>query len=270
MEIANQVSSKKSFSCIIPAYNAGQTIERALASVLQTPQIDEVVVVDDGSVDDTAQKVKNFVADASVEIKFTQQANGGAAAARNTGLSLVEREWVTFLDADDEMLPDTIDSKMRHLANCPDPEKVAAVHGSFIRSDTGRTAQFSETFEKIHRDGIGREGGAPGGVVSYVFLRKTLMNSGGFRDDLRMFEDFELILRLIAEGARVVGCNVPGFVRHYTENSLSRGTAIEAKLLEEQQFLKIASQDQLLGRKEIARRSVRVQARKFFFFFKRR
>lgn len=90
--------------------------------------------------------------------------------------------------------------------------------------------------------------------MSFVFRREALQATGGFRADLTMFEDFELILRFIAGGARVVGCNVPGFNRYYTPNSLTRGTALTKRLQTERQFLTIAAQNQLMTGAEITRR----------------
>lgn len=254
-----------SVSCVIPAYNASATIARALHSVLATPGIGEVIVVDDGSTDDTAARIKEIAVIAATPIQLIRQENAGAAAARNTGMQAVSLDWVTFLDADDEMLPEAITGKAAHLATCPEPGTVDAVHGSFIRSDTGATGHFAVTTTWVDPDGIGRAGGFPGGVVSYIVRSKPLRATGGFRAELKMFEDFELILRFISEGARVVGCNVPGFHRYYTSNSLSRGTAIGKRLRIERQFLTIAARDRLMSRNEIARRLLRNRARQVYY-----
>ena len=97
-----------SVSAVIPAYNAGDTIERALNSVYaQTYENTiEVIVVDDGSTDETAQIVRDRFPD----VILIQQRNAGAAAARNSGVSAASGEWIAFLDADDEWLPEeTVD-----------------------------------------------------------------------------------------------------------------------------------------------------------------
>jgi len=257
-----------SASCVIPAWNAVDTIERALASVIETPGIGEVIVVDDGSQDETSVRVKVMAKSSHIPIRLLRQENAGASGARNTGLQAVTLDWVTFLDADDEMLPEAITAKAEHLATCPEPERIDAVHGSFVRGDTGRTGQFSTTQDRVTPDGIGRAGntrtGFPGGVVSYLFRTRALKSTHGFRTELTMFEDFELILRFIASGARVVGCATPGFYRHYTEGSLTRGTALENRLNFERQFLSIAARDHLMSRREIGRRLLRNRARQIF------
>ena len=172
--------------------------------------------------------------------------------------------WITFLDADDEMLPESISTKVAYLMECPDPDGVTAVDGSFVRSETWKGEKFAETRDQVDPDDIGRAGGFPGGVPSYIFRRVDLLAAGSFRTDLIMFEDFELILRLIARGGRVVGCNAPGFYRNFTPNSLSRGTPLLKCLWCERHFLQIAAQHGLMSRPEIARRRLRNLARLLF------
>lgn len=262
----NATDPKISASCVIPAFNAAETIGRALDSVLRTPGIGEVIVIDDGSTDDTALRVEVLAQDAIIPVRLIRQKNAGVSAARNTGMAAASEglDWITFLDADDEMLPKAITSKYDFLAGCPDPDGVDAVHGSFVRGDSGDVGHFAETMARVDPDGIGRAGGLPGGVVSYIFRREALLASGGFRAELTMFEDFELILRLIASDARVIGCSVPGFRRHYIPNSLTRGTAPGKRLRIERQFLDIAAQDRLMSRKEIMRRLLRNRVRQLY------
>lgn len=268
MDTSDTTGPGISASCVIPAWNASSTIERALASVLATPGIGEVIVVDDGSSDNTGSKVEALAPTAPLPVRLIRQDNAGPAAARNTGMQAVEHDWVTFLDADDEMMPEAITGKATFLATCPDPCRVDAVHGSFIRGDTGATEQFAESTIRVDPDGIGRASnttrGFPGGVVSYIFRRAPLQATGGFSPELTMYEDFELILRFIAQGARVVGCNVPGFHRHYTPGSLTRGSALTKRLRIERQFLDMAARDQLMSHTEITRRRLRNRARQLF------
>lgn len=92
-------------SVIIPAWNAERHIARAIRSVLaQTRPADEIVVVDDGSTDGTAAAVRTF-GDA---VRLIEQPNGGASVARNTGLAAATGEWIAFLDADDEWMPEKL------------------------------------------------------------------------------------------------------------------------------------------------------------------
>ncbi len=86
-------------SVVIPAYNAEKYIGRAIDSVLaQTRQPDEIIVVDDGSTDNTPNAIKSY----GSKVYYIHQENGGASVARNTGIEAAKSEWIAFLDADDE------------------------------------------------------------------------------------------------------------------------------------------------------------------------
>ena len=84
-------------SVVIPTYNRAEFISSAIESVLaQTHPVDEIIVVDDGSTDNTKEKVFQYPS-----VQYVYQENHGVASARNTGIELVNTEWVAFLDSDD-------------------------------------------------------------------------------------------------------------------------------------------------------------------------
>jgi glycosyltransferase involved in cell wall biosynthesis len=92
-------------SVIIPTYNAAAYIERAIQSVLaQSRPADEIIVVDDGSSDNTADILKKY----QNQIISIRQPNAGVSAARNTGIRAATGDWIAFLDADDEWLPEKL------------------------------------------------------------------------------------------------------------------------------------------------------------------
>lgn len=99
------MSQKPVFSVIIPCYRAAKTLPRAVASVLAgAPDVLEVLLIDDGSPDETPA-VCDALAAQDPRVRALHRPNGGAAAARNTGLDAAAGEWVLFVDADDELLP---------------------------------------------------------------------------------------------------------------------------------------------------------------------
>jgi glycosyltransferase involved in cell wall biosynthesis len=101
-----------SISVVIPAYNAEQHIGRAIDSVLaQTHPADEIIVVDDGSTDDTCKVVQVY----GNQVRYIYQENGGAGLARNTGIKASQGEWIAFLDADDEWVPEKLRLQTDHL-----------------------------------------------------------------------------------------------------------------------------------------------------------
>ena len=86
------------FSVIIPAYNAKDTLARALDSVLaQSWPAFEIIVIDDGSIDATAAVAASY----GEKIRYLRQDNAGVSAARNHGARIASGDWLTFLDADD-------------------------------------------------------------------------------------------------------------------------------------------------------------------------
>lgn len=94
-------------SIIIPAFNAESNIQKAINSVLQqTHKNVEILVIDDGSTDNTSEIVKSF----GEEVSYFYQSNRGVAAARNKAIDMAKGEYVTFLDADDYWLPEFIES----------------------------------------------------------------------------------------------------------------------------------------------------------------
>ena len=109
-------------SVIIPCYNKEAFIAEALDSVLQQTYINaikEIIVVDDGSTDNTASVIKEKAALSPI-IKYVYQKNGGVSAARNTGIENATGDYVAFLDADDLWLPDKIERQSKALEQHPE------------------------------------------------------------------------------------------------------------------------------------------------------
>ena len=105
-------SVKSKVSAIIPAYNAADTIARAIYSIIrQSVAVDEIIVVDDGSTDNTAE----IAAQTLGGIKIVRQRNGGPSAARNAALRIAKNDLVAFLDSDDFWLPDKIQRQLQCL-----------------------------------------------------------------------------------------------------------------------------------------------------------
>ena len=98
------------FSIIIPIYNGEKFIDRCLQSIsAQTYKDFEVVLIDDGSQDTSLEKCSRWAAQ-DTRIKVFPKANGGVSSARNLGLSKAINEWVCFVDVDDELCPDYLES----------------------------------------------------------------------------------------------------------------------------------------------------------------
>lgn len=129
-------------SILIPAYNAQQwiadTIESALA---QTWPKKEIIIVDDGSLDQTLQIARQF---ASKTVRIVTQVNQGASAARNTAFSICQGDYIQWLDADDLLDTDKVEKQVRKLDDCPTRRTLlSGAWGYFIYRKN--KAQFSPT-----------------------------------------------------------------------------------------------------------------------------
>ncbi|HUW20441.1 MAG TPA: glycosyltransferase [Sedimentisphaerales bacterium] len=104
-------------SVVIPSFNAGGFIKRTIDSVLEQIYCDyELIVVDDGSTDNTAEVVKSYGA----KVRYIYQQNAGDGPARNAGIKAAKGEWIAFLDHDDEWLPEKLQLQMELLGRHPD------------------------------------------------------------------------------------------------------------------------------------------------------
>jgi glycosyltransferase involved in cell wall biosynthesis len=107
----NERSDRTTVSVVIPTYNRANDLVRAVKSVLgQTRPPDEIIVVDDGSTDDTGAKIETF----DGRVVYIRQENRGPGAARNRGIAAAHGEWIAFLDSDDRWLPEKLETQL-HL-----------------------------------------------------------------------------------------------------------------------------------------------------------
>lgn len=192
------------FSVIIPLYNKGAYVEKAIRSVAaQTFQDFELIVVDDGSTDDSLHNAQFIIQnlelqdpDQSKKIQLIQQKNQGVSTARNNGVKLAKYDYIAFLDADDWWEPDYL-SEMKALIEAY-PE--AGIYGSsYYKVKNGRNIPAN----------IGVEPGFKSGLINYcrvyaatfymplwtgaTVIRKIVFEEQeGFRPSLILGEDFYL------------------------------------------------------------------------------
>ena len=108
-------------SVVIPTYNAGPYIAETLESALaQTYAHREIIVVDDGSTDDTPRRVAPYLE----QIRYIRQENAGEGGARNAGLRVATGDYIAFLDADDLWLPETLEVQLQVAARHPESRMI--------------------------------------------------------------------------------------------------------------------------------------------------
>jgi glycosyltransferase involved in cell wall biosynthesis len=180
---------------VIPVFNGERFIAQALDSVLRQTFTDwELVIVDDGSTDATAQRIEPYLQLPS--IRYIRQKNRGSGSARNRALSVAKGRYVALLDHDDLWLPDKLLMQMDLLATQPD---VKLVHGN-IRFIDGEGVEFIPAALYV-TDAAGRcfdtlfLGNSI--AVSTVLLdRVCLEGVGGFDEGLLYAEDYHLWMRM--------------------------------------------------------------------------
>ncbi|MFN9338956.1 MAG: glycosyltransferase family 2 protein, partial [Candidatus Kapaibacterium sp.] len=116
------------FSVIMPTYNRAQLIERALQSLLaQTEKDWELIIVDDGSTDNTNELIRRFIADnPQYAVRYSYHSNRGTGLSRNAGIMQACGMYVTFLDSDDEYDTDHLAIRRSIILDYPD---VDLIHG---------------------------------------------------------------------------------------------------------------------------------------------
>jgi len=185
----------KSVSVVIPSYNYGRFVVDAIRSVLdQTRPPSEIIVVDDGSTDDTAAVVRRF----GDKVRYIRQDNAGVSTARNRGVSESTCELIAFLDADDTWEPTNLE---KQVARFESDEQIGLVHCAMreFADETGETIRLNmEGAEDGVADNLLLWEGpmivGPGGAVTVT--RKAFDHVGGFDTRMKVGEDWDFCYRI--------------------------------------------------------------------------
>lgn len=181
-----------SISVIIPTFNRAATLSRAIDSVIaQTHTADEIIIVDDGSTDETQQLLANYP-----QLKVIRQQNLGVSAARNLGIAKASGEWIAFLDSDDAWLPTKLQTQLTALKENQDyrfchTEEIWVRNGVRVNQMNKHAKSGGHIFERC----------LPMCVISpsSTLMHHTLFDSiGHFDESLPACEDYDLWLRLCA------------------------------------------------------------------------
>jgi cellulose synthase/poly-beta-1,6-N-acetylglucosamine synthase-like glycosyltransferase len=197
--------SSPEVTVILPVYNAAETIAQTITSVLdQTFRSFELIIIDDGSTDDSLQRLKTFAMQ-DERIHLVARENGGVSSARNLGVELGKAPYVAFIDADDIWAPEKLGC---HVALHRDEPMVAASYAriGFLPQHAGTIAEC-RTVSTPRNDRLRLVdvlGENPVCTMSNLFLRRDwFVYSGGLDTALSHAEDQEFVAQLIARGARV-------------------------------------------------------------------
>jgi glycosyltransferase involved in cell wall biosynthesis len=198
------------FTVVMPAYNTGSLVAHAIRSVLrQTCDDFELIVVDDGSTDQTAATVRAFTADRRVRV--IEQSNRGPSAARNAGIALARGEYISMLDSDDVWLPRYLEV----MATALESDRAASLAYTDAWVLDERTGRIRRTTMMHYQRPPASPPPDPERFLrllldrNFVFTsvtvrRGVLETVGGFNEQLWTAEDWELWLRIVAAGHRAL------------------------------------------------------------------
>ncbi|MBV8479017.1 MAG: glycosyltransferase [Actinobacteria bacterium] len=185
-------------TAVIVTYNRARYVADAIESVLAQDVDLELLVVDDGSTDDTAEVVSRYGED----VRYVRQDNRGRAGARNTAVRLARGDLIAFCDSDDRWLPGRLERELEAIEDRPD---VGMVHGQVELTDCDLRPLAAEThanrtiFSEAHRGGATYAGYASNCrcLSSTILVRREVFDSVGMYDASLPIEDYDFYLRLL-------------------------------------------------------------------------
>jgi glycosyltransferase involved in cell wall biosynthesis len=202
---------------VIPVFNGAPWVADAIHSVLAQPvSLCRVVVVDDGSTDNTPEVLATF----GDRIEVVRQSNGGLSAARNTGIRRSASELLIFLDADDLLPPGYIEPFVAAASDAPDAD---VFHCGWRGTDLeGRALYATDDPLPLDADPFHAllSTGSPG-ITSLCVRRRAVDRTGWFDETLAMQEDWDYWLRLAVGGATFRGVHAPPFIVRRRASSMS-------------------------------------------------
>lgn len=215
------------FSVVIPLYNKADTIERTLRSIAQQTYHDfEVIIIDDGSTDGSAEVVQNL----SLKIPLTliKQKNSGVSVARNKGAEVAHGKFLAFIDADDEWMAEYLQGVFS-AHRCYPAARVIGTDYEAVYPDkivSGRDKNIIEMVDFFKEWPIR----SPIHTSSLCIDRSFFLSIGGFKRGCRFFEDAELLFRLAqADGMFAVNRRV---LARYNCDAVERATGRGIPMLE--------------------------------------
>lgn len=220
-------------SVVIPSYNAERWIKSTLDSVLaQTHSDIEIIVVDDGSTDDTVAVISEFFP----SVKLITQTNSGVAAARNKGIENASGEWIAFLDADDIWLPNKVQDQLELLATEPDAQMTYSAWHVWPSQNPTPDSDLLFYLQNVTNE---NDFSGPSGWIypelledcyvwtSTVLAKKTLFEKiGKFDVTLKVGEDYDLWLRA-SQTTKILRVAKPHALYRIHPTSLTKKTPLE-------------------------------------------
>lgn len=181
-------------SVIIPTYNRAQYIAEAIDSVLnQTYQDFEIIIVDDGSTDNTKEIIKPYLDDYSNKIRYFYQKNKGISAARNMAINKAREDYIAFLDSDDRWLPEKLEKQMKVIKD----ENINFVYSAMYVENNGRmTNRIIPANPATDFLGLLTKNQSIA-MATTIIKKEYITKTGMFDETLTVSVDYDLWLRVL-------------------------------------------------------------------------
>lgn len=208
---------KVSVSAVMPVYNAQNTLTRAVNSLLIQPEINQILLVEDGSQDDSLGLCKEFASQyPQIELlRHPQGKNRGAPASRNLGLAHVSNHWVQFMDADDELLSGKITDQIQCIS-----EDISLVVGRF------RSMENEKWIESMEIKDIwsGLIATRLGNTIANLWNVKWIKEAGGWNPSLLNVQEYHLMFEVLKMNPNVAFSEQCLTLVYPQENSISNSS----------------------------------------------
>ncbi|MBE9004344.1 glycosyltransferase family 2 protein [Fortiea sp. LEGE XX443] len=215
-----------SVTVVIPTFNRSHLLPRAIYSILaQTFSDFELIIVDDGSTDNTAEVVKGFTDPRIIFLPLDK--NYGGSYARNQGIKAACTELIAFLDSDDEWLPEKLELQIARLQASDDPQAAVVYCLGYECVEERKKIPNLVLHEGDVFDHLLR-GWLPPTTSLFMVKRSALLEVGGFDESLLSFQDYDLWLSLAAANKHFLAVDKPLIIRYF-HNEQIRGN-FSAKL----------------------------------------
>lgn len=212
----------KLVSIVIPTYNSEQFIAQTIESVFeQTYRNIEVICVDNNSTDGTWAVLQNMK-DKYPQLILGKEAKQNACAARNKGMEMSTGSWIQFLDSDDILLPKKIENQIAVLNGMP--ENTPFVVGTYIKKDVNKGEE--NEIKAYYKPWKGLIYNRLGQTSANLFNRAAIEEIGGWNDDLKSSQEYDLMFRLLRNNDRIARNFEPNTVVYARDGSITRSDVL--------------------------------------------